>query len=150
MELSERLIEVKRVTKVVKGGRVLSFTSLVVVGDGESKVGFANCKAKEVPMSMQKAKEKSKKNMIKIHSNQSTILYPVVGRHDSTKVVILPASEGTGVIASAVVRSILEFAGIKNALTKTYGSRNKKNIVRATFKALEQLKTVDEINFLRA
>lgn len=143
--LQERLVQVNRVAKVVKGGRIFSFTALTVVGDGEGKVGFGHGKAREVPLAIQKAMEAAKRNMIQIDLNGSTIQYAVNGRHGASKVYMQPASEGTGVITGGAVRAVLEIAGVQNVLAKCYGSTNPMNVVRATFDGLKQMRSPEQI-----
>ncbi len=137
VELQEKLIEVKRVSKVIKGGRVFSFTALIVVGDMSGRVGFGKAKAKEVSQAIQKARDTAFKNMIRTSLNEATLFYPISERFGATTVYMQPASEGTGVIASKPVRAVLELCGVKDVLTKCYGSRNSMNMVRATFNALK-------------
>jgi small subunit ribosomal protein S5 len=145
LEQEERLVQVKRVVKVVKGGRIFSFSALVVVGDMNGRVGFGKAKAKEVPLAMRKAGERAKKNMISVNLNDDTLHHAITSNYGASKVILLPASEGTGVIASEAARAVLELAGIKNVLTKTYGSRNPFNVVAATFKALSLLVLPEEV-----
>ena len=139
--LQEKQIEVRRVSKVVKGGRIFRFSSLTVVGDGNGKIGFGRGKAREVPLAMQKSLEAAKRNMIevKIDQRNHTVQYPIHAHHGASHVYMQPASEGTGIIAGAAMRAILELAGVRNILAKSYGSTNPINIVRATFKGLEQM-----------
>ena len=152
----EKLVQVNRVAKVVKGGRIFSFTALTVVGDGKGRVGFGRGKAREVPAAIQKALEAARRNMIQVDLNGSTLQHPVTGQHGASRVYMQPASEGTGVIAGGAMRAVLEVAGVHNVLAKCYGSTNANNVVHATFKGLaamtspEQVaakrgKTVDEI-----
>jgi small subunit ribosomal protein S5 len=139
-DLLEKLITVNRVAKVVKGGRQFGFTALTVVGDGEGRVGFGYGKAREVPLAIAKAMEAARKNMIRIQLTEgSTLQHAVVGRHGATKVIMRPASEGTGVIAGGGTRAVFEVAGVANVLAKTYGSRNPINIVRATINGLREM-----------
>ena len=137
--LQEKQIEVRRVAKVVKGGRVFRFGSLTIVGDGNGKVGFGRGKAREVPVAMQKSLEAAKRNMIEVKIDRSnhSVQYPITARHGASTVYMQPASEGTGIIAGAAMRAVLELAGIRNVLAKSYGSTNPVNIVRATFRGLE-------------
>lgn len=139
--LQEKQIEVRRVSKVVKGGRIFRFSSLTVVGDGDGKVGFGRGKAREVPVAMQKSLEAAKRNMIdvKIDRKNHTLQYPIRARHGASNVYMQPASEGTGIIAGATMRAVLELAGVRNVLAKNYGSTNPVNIARATFKGLERM-----------
>lgn len=144
-DLLEKLVNVNRVAKVVKGGRQFGFAALTVVGNGDGQAGFGRGKAKEVPIGIQKAMESARKNMIKVPLKNGTIHYPVVGEHGAAKVVMKPASEGTGIIAGGPMRAICEVIGIRNILAKSLGSNNPINIVRATFKALEALSSPQEI-----
>ena len=135
-DLVEKLVTVNRVSKVVKGGRQFGFTALTVVGDGNGKVGFGYGKAKEVPVAIQKAMQKARKNLIDVSLKGDTLQYSMNGRHGATRVYMQPASEGTGVIAGGAMRAVLECAGVRNVLAKSYGSRNPINLVRATIQAL--------------
>ena len=143
--LEEKLVGVNRVAKVVKGGRIFGFTALTVVGDGAGKVGFGRGKAREVPMAIQKALENARKNMIKIELKGSTLHYPVKSTHGSSTVYMQPASPGTGVIAGGAMRAVLELAGIKAVLAKTYGSTNPINVVRATVKGLASVESPEQV-----
>lgn len=134
--LVEKLIEINRVAKVVKGGRIFGFTALTVVGNSDGRVGFGRGKAREVALAIQKAMENARHNMVDVDLNGSTIWYPVTQRHGSSKIYMQPASEGTGVIAGAAMRAVLEAAGVRNVLAKCYGSTAPINVVRATFKGL--------------
>ena len=134
--LQEKLVAVRRTAKVVKGGRIFGFSALVVVGDGKGRVGFGLGKAREVPQAIQKAMESARRNMHKITLKNATIQHAVVGRHAATRVIMLPASEGTGIIAGGAVRAVCEVMGVRNILAKCTGSRNAINVVRATLKAL--------------
>ena len=138
-DLAEKLVAVNRVSKVVKGGRIFSFTALTVVGDGAGKVGFGYGKALEVPAAIQKAMEKARRNMINVDLNGNTLQHPVKGRHAGSLVFMKPASEGTGIIAGGAMRAVLEAAGVHNVLSKCYGSTNPINVVRATISALENM-----------
>jgi small subunit ribosomal protein S5 len=137
--LQEKLVQVNRVAKTVKGGRIFAFTALTVVGDGNGRVGFGRGKAREVPIAIQKAMEAARRNMITVELNGDTIQYPTKGVHGASKVYMQPASQGTGVIAGGAMRSVLEIAGIQNVLSKCYGSTNPVNVVRATFNALKAM-----------
>jgi len=138
-DLLERLVAVNRVAKVVKGGRQFGFTALTVVGDGDGRAGFGYGKAREVPLAIQKAMEAARKSMVNVPLNNGTIQHEIVGRHASSKVILRPASEGTGVIAGGGMRALLEVAGVHNVLAKSYGSRNPINVVRATINALSEM-----------
>ena len=144
-EMLEKLIAVNRVSKVVKGGRIFSFTALTVVGDGNGRVGFGYGKAREVPAAIQKAMEKARRNMVNVDLNGHTLQHPIKGRHSGSKVYMQPASEGTGIIAGGAMRAVLEMVGVKNVLAKCYGSTNPVNVVRATFDALAQMKSPEEV-----
>ena len=143
--LVERLVTVDRVAKVVKGGRIFSFTALTVVGDGNGRVGFGRGKAREVPAAIQKALEAAKRNMITVELNDATLYHPIKASHGASKVYMQPASEGTGVIAGGAMRAVLEVAGVKDVLTKCYGSTNTANVVRATFNALESMASPEQV-----
>ena len=143
--LNDRVIHINRTSKVVKGGRRFSFSALIVVGDGSGNVGYGLGKAKEVPEAIRKGVEKAKKNMISVPIQGTTIPYDVVGKYGAGKVLLLPASEGTGVIAGGAVRAILEVAGVSDILSKCLGSNNPHNVVKATIRALQQLKSPEEI-----
>ena len=143
--LQEKLVQVNRVAKVVKGGRIFGFTALTVVGDGKGKVGFGRGNAREVPVAIQKAMEAARRNMIEVQLNGDTIKYPIKASHGASKVFMQPASAGTGIIAGGAMRSVLELAGVNNVLAKCYGSTNPVNVVRATFKGLRQMHSPEEI-----
>jgi len=143
--LIEKLVQVNRVAKVVKGGRIFGFTALTVVGDGKGKVGFGRGKAREVPIAIQKAMESARRNMINVDLNGDTLQYPVKARHGASKVYMQPASEGTGVIAGGAMRAVLEVAGVHNVLAKCYGSTNPVNVVRATFKGLRDMRSPEDV-----
>ncbi|MGI9275282.1 MAG: 30S ribosomal protein S5 [Endozoicomonas sp.] len=143
--LIEKLVQVNRVAKVVKGGRIFGFTALTVVGDGKGKVGFGRGKAREVPVAIQKAMESARRNMIQVDLNGDTLQYPVKARHGASKVYMQPASAGTGVIAGGAMRAVLEVAGVHNVLAKCYGSTNPVNVVYATFKGLRDMRSPDDV-----
>ena len=143
--LQEKLIQVNRVAKVVKGGRIFGFTALTAVGDGNGKVGFGRGKAREVPLAIQKAMEAARRNMITVELDGTTLQYPIKARHGASKVYMQPASDGTGVIAGGAMRAVFEMAGVHNVLAKCYGSTNPVNVVRATFNGLKAMNSPDEI-----
>lgn len=147
--LMDRVVSINRVTKVVKGGKNLRFSALVVVGDGNGKVGFASGKAKEVPLAIRKGLDKAQRNMINIPMDGTTIPHQIMGRHGAGRVLLKPASPGTGVIAGGAIRAVLEVAGVKDILTKCIGTRNPHNMVRATFNGLESLFSAERVSRLR-
>ena len=144
-DLLEKLVAVNRVAKVVKGGKQFGFTALTVVGDGAGRVGFGYGKAREVPVAISKAMAQARKNMISVALRNDTLYYAIRGSHGATRVLMQPASDGTGVIAGGGMRAVLECAGVRNVLAKSYGSRNPINVVRATMDALAKLRTPDDI-----
>jgi small subunit ribosomal protein S5 len=141
LELQDRLVYINRVAKVVKGGRRFSFSAIVVVGDGNGRVGFGLGKANEVPDAIRKAVERAKKSIIEVPVKKGTIPHEIKAKYGTSEVFMKPASEGTGVIAGRAVRAVVEVAGITNILTKCYGSRNYHNVVKATIKGLATLKS---------
>jgi len=143
--LVEKLVQVNRVAKVVKGGRIFGFTALSVVGDGNGRVGFGRGKAREVPLAIQKSMQAARQNMIEVELNGDTLWYPLTERHGASKIYMQPASEGTGIIAGGTMRALLEAAGVHNVLAKCYGSTNPVNVVRATFKALQNMRSPQAI-----
>lgn len=143
--LMEKLVQVNRVAKTVKGGRIFAFTALTVVGDGNGRVGFGRGKAREVPLAIQKAMESARRNMIQVELKDSTLQYPIRSRHGASKVYMQPASEGTGIIAGGAMRAVLELAGVQNVLAKCYGSTNPVNVIRATFAGLESMRAPEQV-----
>ncbi len=137
--LQEKLVNVNRVAKVVKGGRIFGFAALTVVGDGQGRVGIGRGKAREVPVAIQKAMEDARRNMKTISLNGDTLQYAVTGRHGAAKVYMQPASEGTGIIAGGAMRAVFEVLGVHNVLAKCIGSNNPINVIRATIQGLEQM-----------
>lgn len=149
LDLQEKVVEVRRVTKVVKGGRNFRFAALVVVGDENGHVGIGSGKAMEVPDAIRKAVEDAKKNLIKVPMVGTTIPHEVIGHFGAGRIIIMPAQEGTGVIAGGAARDLLELAGLKDVRAKCLGTRNPRNLVNATIEGLKSLKTADDIAKLR-
>lgn len=149
VELEERVVAINRVTKVVKGGRRLRFAALVVVGDRNGRVGFGTGKAQEVPEAIRKAVESAKKNMIEVPMVGTTIPHEVIGHFGAGRIIIMPAQEGTGVIAGGAARDLLELAGLKDVRAKCLGTRNPRNMVNATIEGLKSLKTAEQVAALR-
>jgi small subunit ribosomal protein S5 len=143
--MREKMITVNRVTKVVKGGRIMSFAALSVVGDGDGAVGMGKGKAREVPVAVQKAMDEARRNLVKVSLNNGTLHHAVVGRHGAAKVFMQPASEGTGIIAGGAMRAIFEVMGVTNVLAKCIGSTNPYNVVRATLNGLQAMSTPSEV-----
>lgn len=143
--MREKMIGVNRVSKVVKGGRTMSFAALTVVGDGDGSIGMGKGKAREVPVAVQKAMESARRGLVKVPLKDGTLFHSVVGQHGASKVLISPAAEGTGVIAGGPMRAIFEVMGVRNVVAKSYGSRNPYNMVRATINGLRACVTPSEI-----
>jgi len=138
-DLQEKLINIRRVAKVVKGGRIFGFSALTVVGDGNGRVGIGRGKAREVPVAVQKAMESARRNMVKVGRNGVTLQHDIISEHGAAKVVMKPASKGTGIIAGGAMRAVFEVAGVEDVLAKSIGSRNPVNVVRATVKGLQSI-----------
>ncbi len=149
LELKDYVISINRVTKVVKGGKNLSFAALVVVGDQNGIVGFGTGKAKEVPQAIRKAVEAAKRNLIRVPISGSTLPHPIIGHFGAGKVLLKPAVEGTGVIAGGAVRAVMNAAGVRDVLTKCIGTSNPHNVIRATFDGLANLRSPEEVARLR-
>ena len=143
--LREKMIAVNRVTKVVKGGRIMSFAALTVVGDGEGGIGMGKGKAREVPSAVQKAMDEARRGMVKVSLKNGTLHHAVIGQHGAAKVIIQPASEGTGIIAGGPMRAVFEVMGVHNVLAKCIGYTNPYNVVRATIKGLTSMNTPSEV-----
>lgn len=144
-EFLEKLVAVNRVTKVVKGGRQFAFAALVVVGDGNGRVGFGYGKAKEVPIAVQKAMDQAKKSLVKISLHKDTLQHAVVGTQGAARVFMQPASEGTGIIAGGAMRAVFEVLGVKDVLAKCMGTRNPGNVIRATINGLQSMNTAADV-----
>ena len=149
LDLTDQVISINRVTKVVKGGKNLSFAALVVIGDGAGHVGFGTGKAREVPVAIKKAIEAAKKNLIRVPLVGNTLPHPIIGEHGAGRVLMKPASEGTGVIAGGAVRAVMQAAGVHDVRTKVLGSGNPHNVVRATMDGLVNMKDPFEVARLR-
>jgi small subunit ribosomal protein S5 len=143
--LIEKMISINRVTKVVKGGRIMGFAALTVVGDGDGRIGMGKGKSKEVPVAVQKSMDEARRKMIKVSLKNGTLHHTVIGRHGAAKVYMQPASEGTGIIAGGAMRAVFEAVGVHNILAKCIGSSNPYNVVRATLNGLQALNSPSEI-----
>lgn len=143
--LREKMIAINRVTKVVKGGRIMGFAALTVVGDGDGRIGMGKGKSKEVPVAVQKAMEEARRNMIKVPLKNGTLQHTITGKHGASKVMMNPAKDGTGVIAGGAMRAIFEVMGVTNVVAKSIGSSNPYNMVRATLNALSSMSAPSEI-----
>jgi small subunit ribosomal protein S5 len=143
--LQEKLINVRRVAKVVKGGRIFGFSALTVVGDGNGRVGYGTGKAREVPAAIQKAMEQARRNMVDVQLQGDTLQYPIMASHGAAKVFMQPASEGTGIIAGGAMRAVFEVLGVHNVLAKCIGSNNPVNVVQATIRGLEEMRSPEQV-----
>jgi small subunit ribosomal protein S5 len=143
--MREKMVAINRVTKVVKGGRILSFAALTVVGDGDGGVGMGKGKSREVPVAVQKAMEEARKKMFRVSLKNGTLHHAVMGRHGAAKVYMQPASEGTGIIAGGAMRAVFEVVGVHDVLAKCIGSSNPMNVLRATIRGLEQMRSPEEV-----
>ena len=144
-DLQEKLVAVNRVAKVVKGGRQFGFAALTVVGDGNGRVGIGRGKSREVPLAIQKAMEDARRNLFQINVNDGTLHYPIIGRHGAARVVMRPASDGTGIIAGGTMRAIFDAAGVRNVLAKVIGTTNPINVARATIDGLRRIQSPEEV-----
>jgi len=149
LELKDQVISINRVTKVVKGGKNLSFAALVVIGDQQGVVGFGTGKAKEVPQAIRKAIESAKRNLVRVPLNGTTLPHPIIGTFGAGKVLLKPAQDGTGVVAGGAVRAVMNAVGVSNVLTKCIGSNNPHNVIRATFAALQGMKSPEQVARMR-
>ena len=149
LQLKDQVVSINRVTKVVKGGKNLSFSALVVVGDGAGTVGYGSGKAREVPMAIRKGIEAAKKALVKVHVTATSIPHAVIGHYGAGRMLLKPAAAGTGVIAGGAVRAVVEAAGIQNVLTKSLGTTNPYNVVKATMDGLLQLRGAEEVAAMR-
>lgn len=143
--LIEKMISINRVTKVVKGGRIMGFAALTIVGDGDGRVGMGKGKSKEVPVAVQKAMDEARRKMVNINLDKGTLHHTVIGRHGAAKVYMQPASEGTGIIAGGAMRAVFEAVGVHNVLAKCIGSSNPYNVVRATMNGLQSINSPSEV-----
>ncbi len=148
-DLQEKLITVRRISKVVKGGRQFRFSALAVVGDGKGRVGFGISKAREVPVAIQKAMEQARKNMTTVNLSGNTLQYPITSKYGAAEVFMKPASEGTGIIAGGAMRAVFEVVGVHDVLAKCVGSNNPANVVRATIKGLSNMTNAESVAMKR-
>jgi len=148
-DLQEKLITVRRISKVVKGGRQFRFSALAVVGDGKGRVGFGISKAREVPVAIQKAMEQARKNMVTVNLSGNTLQYPITSKYGAAEIFMKPASEGTGIIAGGAMRAVFEVVGVHDVLAKCVGSNNPANVVRATIKGLSDMTNVELVAMKR-